>query len=109
MPDISDLKRYKIDSSNKFVFSKENNVIILMLDTFQSDVFQEIIVEDESYKDIFEGFIYYRDTLCGFPTTIASAPNFLTGQYFDNSISYPEFLKKAYLSSNSIPMVLLAN
>jgi len=109
MPDISDLKRYEIDSSNKFVFSKENNIIILVLDTFQSDVFQQIIDEDESYKDIFDGFTYYRDTLCGFPTTIASGPNILTGQYFDNSISYSEFLKKAYLSSNSVPMVLLAN
>jgi hypothetical protein len=109
MPDISDLKHYETDSSNKFIFSEENNVIILVLDTFQSDVFQEIINEDEAYKRIFDGFIHYRDTLCGFPTTIASVPNILTGQYFDNSIPYSEFLKQAYLSSNSIPRVLLSN
>jgi hypothetical protein len=109
MPDISDLKRYEVDESNKFVISEENNVIILLLDTFQSDVFQEIIDEDEFYKDIFDGFVYYRDTACAFPTTIASAPSILTGQYFDNSVSYSEFLKSAYLSSNSLPAVLLAN
>ena len=105
-PDLSNLKRYEIDETNKFTFSKEKNVIILVLDTFQSDVFQKIIDEDESYRDIFEGFIYYRDALAGFPTTIASIPNILTGQYYDNSIPYSNFLEKAYLSSNSIPKVL---
>src|SRR4030042_4928086 len=52
MPDISDLKRYEADARHRFVFSEENNVIILLLEAFQSDVFQEIIDEDESYKDI---------------------------------------------------------
>jgi hypothetical protein len=104
--DIPDSKRYEVDVTNEFTFSKEKNVIILLLDMCQSDVFQKIIDEDESYRDIFDGFTYYRDSLAGFPTTYASIPNILTGQYYDNSVPFSEFLERALLSPSSIPKVL---
>lgn len=105
-PEIPTTVYYELDSTNKFTFSKENNVIVLVLDTFQSDKFQKIIDEDESYEDIFDGFTYYRNALAGFPTTYASIPNILTGQYYDNSVWFTEYLEEAFFSSNSIPSVL---
>ncbi len=107
--DIPDSNRYEVDKTNEFTFSKEKNVIILVLDVFQSDVFQEIIDEDAYYKDIFEGFTYYRDALAGFPVTKASIPNILTGQYYDNSVPFSDFLESAFISSSSIPKVLTGN
>jgi hypothetical protein len=98
--------QYRVDMTNKFTFSKEKNVFILMLDMCQSDVIQEILDEDESYVEIFEGFTYYRDSLAGYPTTYASVPNFLTGQYYDNSVPFSDFLKSAFVSPSSIPKVL---
>lgn len=106
-PDLSDLKRYAVDDTNKFTFSEERNVIILVLDTFQSDMFRTIVDDDQSYRDIFDGFTYYRDALGGFPTTKGAVPNILTGQYYDNSIPYSEFLREAYVSSTSVPGALL--
>ena len=103
---IPDANRYEIDDTNEFAFSKGKNVIILVLDMCQSDIIQEIFDEDSSYKEIFEGFTYYRDSLAGFPTTYASVPNILTGQYYDNSIPFSDFLDSAFVSSNSIPKVL---
>ncbi len=108
-PKVPSSVRYEVDSTNAFTFSKEKNVVILVLDSFESDAFQKIINEDDSYRDIFDGFTYYRDSLAGFTTTCASIPNILTARYYDNSVPFSEFLKKAYFSSNSIPKVLTEN
>jgi hypothetical protein len=100
--------KYTINKDSQFNFSPEKNIIILVLDTFQTDIFQEIIGEDKYYRDIFEGFTYFRNAVGGFPRTYPSVPLMLTGQFYDNSIPVQDFLKKAYLS-NSIPQMLKKN
>jgi hypothetical protein len=107
-PSSSTVNRYVL-SGNDYTFSKNKNVIILILDTFESDVFQKIISENESYQKIFDGFTYFRDACAGFTTTATSVPNILTAQYYTNATTYTEFLKEAYLSSTSIPKVLMDN
>jgi hypothetical protein len=98
-------KFYRQDIKSQFNFSKERNVIILIPDNFQADVFQEIIDENINYRNIFRGFTYFRNTVGGFPTTYPSVPLILTGQYYDNSIPIQQFIKEAYIS-NSIPYIL---
>lgn len=109
-PDEPEWKSYAIgyDDETMFEFSKEQNVIILVLDAFQSDVFQEIIEEDKEYREMFDGFTYYRNAMGGFPTTYASVSFILTGEYYDNSIPIQDFIKNAFLD-NSIPLVLKEN
>ena len=102
---IPNSNRYKVDRTNEFTFSEERNVIVLVLDAFQSDMFKKII-DDESYREIFNGFTYFRNSLAGFPSTYASIPNILTGQYYDNSVPFSDFLESAFVSDNSIPKVL---
>lgn len=101
-------KNYSISHDTMFNFSSEKNVIILVLDMFQSDVFQEIINEDGSYKNMFEGFIYFRNALAGYPTTYPSIPLMLTGEYYDNSVPIQDFIKEISLT-NSLPRVLMKN
>ena len=98
-------KDYVLDSSGKFSFSEQTNVIILVLDSFQTDVFQEIILENPKYARDFDGFTYFRNALGGFPRTYLSVPLILTGQFYDNSIPVQEFIKNAYLN-NSLPKIL---
>jgi len=74
------------DKESIFEFSAEKNVMILVLDTFQGDIFQEIIKENPEYKDLFDGFTYYRNALGGFPTTYGSVALILTGRYYENSV-----------------------
>ena len=87
-PDEPEWKSYTIgyDDETMFEFSKEQNVIILVLDTFQSDVFQEIIDEDPEYREMFDGFTYYRNAVGGHPTTYPSVTFILTGRHYNNSI-----------------------
>lgn len=107
-PEPSSFTKYDIDTRDEFIFSSKKNVIILLLDAFQSDVFQEIIDEDNDVRGTFKGFTYFRNALGGFQGTYAAVPLILTGQYYDNSIPIQEFIKNAYLL-NSIPKVLKEN
>lgn len=96
------------DDETKFEFSSEQNVIILVLDTFQSDLFQEIINEDPEYQDIFDGFTYYRNTVGGHPTTYPSVTFILTGKQYNNSIPIQQHIKNEFLQ-NSVPLLLKEN
>jgi len=91
-----------------FKFSQEKNVIILVLDSFQGDIFNEIINESPPYRDYFQGFTYYRNALSGFPHTGAAVPLILTGRFYENSIPFHEFKKNAF-SLDSVPKILKSN
>ena len=95
--------RYRVDVREKFTFSKQQNVILLVVDAFQTDVFQEIIDEDPALKDVFDGFVYFRNAVSGFRQSYPSIPNILTATYFDNSIPMWDYLRDAYLSESSLP------
>ena len=92
----------KIDTRPKYTFSANKNVIILVLDTFQTDVFQEIINEDESIKRVFRDFVYFRNSLGGYPTTWPSVPLILTGRYYINSRPLSEFKKEVHLPTGNL-------
>lgn len=100
-------KSYSINSESNFEFSENKNVIIIVLDTFQSDIFQEIINEENDYVNMFDGFTYYRNAVGGYPTTKASIPLILTGDYYNNSIPYDLFINESYKSS--LPKMLKEN
>ena len=76
-----------------FEFSSKQNVIHIILDAFQSDIFQEIIEEDPIYYyKALAGFTFFKDTTSSFPTTYMSIPAFLSGQNYKNDIPMPEFV-----------------
>jgi Sulfatase len=100
-----DSREVIFDESIKFDFSSDKNVILILVDEVQSDVFDEIISEHPEFKEKFSGFVYYPDTVAGFPYTETSVPNILTGTFYDNSVQFPMYIEKAYLG-NSIPRIL---
>jgi len=77
-------------------FSPERNIIILTLDSFQSDLFQELLDERDNYRDIFSGFTCYRNALTGYAQTAPSMLLLLTGKYYDNSLPFDDFRKDAF-------------
>ena len=103
------LKNYIVDPNQKFDFSKEKNVIILIVDSFQTDFFQEIITTDPSFKEIFKGFTYFKNTTGGFINTTFSTVLILTEKFYDNSITKNEFTKNSLLSDSSLPKILKKN
>ncbi|MBU1086531.1 MAG: LTA synthase family protein [Candidatus Omnitrophica bacterium] len=106
---VSDNISQKLDYSQQFTFSKNKNIIILVLDTFQTDFFQEIISQDEFDKKIFNDFTYFRNATSGFPHTAFSTPLILTSKFYDNSQPKKTFLKNAFTSDSSISKILKEN
>lgn len=85
--------------------SPDQNVLIFILDTFQTDVFAEIIKEEPRWRDTFQGFTYFPNATTPFPKTYAAIPSLLTGKAFDNSQPYKNYQESAFLNG-SLPSVL---
>jgi hypothetical protein len=63
-----------------FDLSRTKNVIHIVLDGFQSDVFEDILRDERERLDkSFTGAVFFADHAGAFPTTIASIPAMLTG------------------------------
>jgi hypothetical protein len=104
-PKTPSFQQYTVDASEKFVFSKNRNVILAIFDSFPTDVFQEIIRENPDLAKDLDGFTYFRNSLSGYPATELSVASILTGKYYDNSLPFEEWKRQAYMS-DSIPRVL---
>ena len=90
--DLINKKSIKIsteDPSELFKFSRNENILHIVTDGFQSDVFNELLHQEElkdKYQDSFQGFVFYRETLGAFPYTKFSIPAFLAGKMYSNKL-----------------------
>lgn len=91
------VRNYLVDNAAKYSFSDETNVILVVLDAFQSDVFFEIVSESQEYAEFFGGFTYFRDAVAGSNYTELAIPALLTGRMFDNLQRREDFLREAFL------------
>ncbi len=107
--DSPPLREYRLDSRGKYTFSSRENVIVILLDAFQTDVFQELIEEDSSISSVFDGFVYFRNAVSGYRQSHPSIANILTATYFDNSEPMWDYTREAYLSDSSLPKFLVEN
>ncbi len=78
-----------------FLFHPEKNVLVILLDTYQSDYFD--LVARKYPDDIREldGFTFYRNTSSHFPTTKGSLPSILTGALYLNDQPFSDFFNEA--------------
>ena len=92
-----------------YQFSSSKNVIHVILDQFQSDIFEEIVKEDaDFYFKKFEGFTFFRETIGSFPTTYLSIPTILSGQKYRNNMPLSSFMAASF-KGKTIPNVLYDN
>ncbi|VAW47553.1 hypothetical protein MNBD_GAMMA02-23, partial [hydrothermal vent metagenome] len=88
-----------ITENQKFDYSKEKNVLIFLLDTFQTDLFLQIIDAEPEIKDELLGFNFYPNTTAVFNKTYPTIPLLLTGKTYQKKQGIHEFLVAAYQSS----------
>jgi hypothetical protein len=98
-------KQYYVDKAPAFEFSHHRNVILVVLDEFQSDVFSRAILPKASYRQHFDGFTYFPDTVAGANYTEMALPAILTGRIYDNQLRREDYLRDAYLN-HSVPAAL---
>jgi hypothetical protein len=99
---FEDLQFRKIDTYNSdptqfYEFSKTQNIIHILLDGFQSDIFDDLTGAPETapkYAEMFRGFVYFRETLGVFPYTQFALPALLTGKTYLNNETKNEFVNR---------------
>jgi hypothetical protein len=77
-----------------FDFSRKQNVILIILDGFQTDIFEEIIQENQEYNSILQGFVFFKNTSGAFPTTKMSLPAILSGKLYKNQTNMTRYIRK---------------
>ena len=84
-----------------YQFSPTRNVIHIVLDEFQSDVFHDIFQQERPTLDRqFSGFQYFSDHAGSFPTTSFSMPAMLASREYRNQKPAPEFVREAFEQSS---------
>lgn len=86
------------------MLSKEKNVIIILIDTLQSDIFEKIIKKHQALKNEFKGFVFYRNSAGVFPYTTLTIPALLTGSPYKPGENVDEY--RARVSKQRIDYVL---
>ncbi|OGR15214.1 MAG: hypothetical protein A2341_09000 [Deltaproteobacteria bacterium RIFOXYB12_FULL_58_9] len=87
-------------------FSTQSNVIHIVLDGFQTDVFETILNEGQrDLKNALDGFVFFRENMGAFPTTYMSIPAILSGRVYNNTMPMRRFVTEV-LDGETIPSVL---
>ena len=82
------------------LYSSNQNFIFLIVDAVDSGAFNELLnTKKPEYKENFEDFVYYPDTLSGYPYTSSSIPFMVSGIWFENDGSFGEYVTKAMTDS----------
>ena len=79
----------------EFTASKNDNLYILVLDALDAYTYDEVAADHPEYKEWFEDFTYYPNTVSVFPFTTRSIPQMLTGKIFENEVDFTEYSTKA--------------
>ena len=86
-------KGENLSENTIFSFHPKNNTILIVLDAFQSDVFHEITQHYPEDVAFLQGFTFFPNAMGGYPTTYASIPLILTGQFYKNETPVQAWIK----------------
>jgi hypothetical protein len=78
-------------------FSRERNVLHVIADGFQTDIFAELLAEPgpKPLAGELEGFVFYRDNLGAFPYTHLAVPALVGGLVYANDEPLQPFVARA--------------
>jgi len=77
-----------------FRFSRSNNVVHIVMDGFQSDIFQQIIANepDRNLGNELRGFTFFPEHLGAYPYTQLTIPALLSGKLHRNETPFVDFV-----------------
>lgn len=82
-------------NENFNTISSDKNFVVLLNDAVGSSEFNSVLEENPEYKEVFEDFTYYPDTLGCFPCTRDTIPVVLGGALNKNEMKFEKFSSKA--------------
>ena len=95
-------REYVTTTEKEFSMSSSKNLVVMVLDTFDSRVFDEIVEPKEGnyYKDVLKDFTYYRNTTGMYAYTDLAIPYILSGKEYRNQEDFKDYVEEAYEQSD---------
>lgn len=88
-----------ISEKGLYEVSEEENVVIFVLDSFDSEYIDEIYNSSPEYLDFLDGFTCFTNMVGSYPNTKGALPYILTRQYYKNEVPYLEYIETAWEES----------
>ena len=81
-------------------FSKNGNVIHIILDAFQADIFDELQSENPTFKNLLSGFTFFKNATTSSAVTYLSVPASLSSKEFQNKQPISDYLDETLRGDN---------
>ena len=96
--DLSKDPVYVSTTKGQYDYSSKENMFILLMDTFDSRVMQELLDSEDADEcnRVLENFTYYPDTSTVYSNTRFSVPNILSGVQAQEGMTFDEFVAEAF-------------
>lgn len=85
-----------LTTKDMFSISSKQNVIVILLDAFETKIFEEMMSKDPQIIEELKGFTFYPDTTSVYGFTHNSVPQILTGKIYYNDMPHSDYLEKAW-------------
>lgn len=85
-----------LSTEGEFSLSKNKNIVIFILDAFDTSYFKALLEENPEAAVTFKNFTYYPDTVAGAALTKVALPAILTGMPYTVPMSYKDYIEYAY-------------
>ena len=84
---------------DEFVYSTDENFLILVLDAVDGSAFADVLARDPAYPEIFSDFTCYTNAMGGYPFSKCSIPLILTGERYEAEQDFLDYERQALLDS----------
>lgn len=85
LPGSADREQQTISAEEFFTLSRQQNVLMILMDTFQSEYLEEVLEIRPDLAEGLQGFSYFPDTLGVATSTFMSIPAVHSGKAYDAS------------------------
>jgi hypothetical protein len=85
-----------LSTDGMFEFSSKDNLVVFVLDSFNTEYFNEILEDEPDLRKQFQDFTFYDNCTSLFSTTALAVPNLLTGQPYKNEQPRRDYMEEAY-------------
>lgn len=96
---------YTIIEEEKFKFSTDKNIIMMVFDGFQMDLLLDMVQNNPEFEEALDGFTLYENNAAVFAKTYPSVPLLLTGKRYQKKEPLLDFIDDAYENSLMSDMV----
>lgn len=100
--DSSKSNDYLMTTQGLYEVGSESNVIVFVLDTFDTQIMEQLLAIDPSIADELTGFTYFRNSTGSMIPTRYGVPYLLTGILPKSGQTYQEFVDSRYRDSTFI-------